>query len=88
VLLLIEALQALLDHLGAELDVEGVLGDLLGARHFCRTPRKHALVAPEEVDELSFLFGVYAGPNLNNLGGVISVNLHNLRILDRFKGIR
>jgi hypothetical protein len=45
------------------LNVEGVLGDLLGdARHFCRTPHKYFFVVLEEVNELTFLFGVQAGP--------------------------
>jgi hypothetical protein len=58
-LLLIEAPQALLDRLQAGLDVEGVLSDLLGyTRHFYRTPCKYVLVASEEVEELTFLFGV------------------------------
>jgi hypothetical protein len=58
-LLPIEALHALLDRLGAGLDVEGVLGDLLGdTRHFRRAQRKYVLVASEEVDEITFLFGV------------------------------
>jgi hypothetical protein len=52
-------LQALLDRLGAKLDVEGVLDDLLGdAQYFCRTPCKYVLLASEEVDDLAFLFGV------------------------------
>jgi hypothetical protein len=58
-LLLIEAPQSPFDQLGDELDVEGVLGDLPGdAPHFCRTPYKYVLVALEEVDEITFLFGV------------------------------
>jgi hypothetical protein len=58
-LLLIEAPHALLDRLGAGLEVEGVLGDLLGdARHLCQTPRKHVLVASEEVHDFTFLFRV------------------------------
>jgi hypothetical protein len=62
-LLLIEALQALLGRLGLGLDVEGVLGDHPGDdRHPCRTPRKHVHVASKEVDELVFLFRVYASP--------------------------
>jgi hypothetical protein len=58
-LLLIEASHALLDRLGARLDVEGVLGDHPGdARYFLQTTRKYVLVASEEVDELAFLFEV------------------------------
>jgi hypothetical protein len=58
-LLLIEALQALLDRLGAELDVEGVLGDLPGdTRHIYRTPHIYVVVALKKVNELAFLFGV------------------------------
>jgi hypothetical protein len=45
------------------LDVEGVLIDLSGdVRHFCQSPRKNVLVAPEEANELSFLFRAQAGP--------------------------
>jgi hypothetical protein len=58
-LLLIEALHALVDRIGAGLDVEGVLDDLpRDALHLCRTPHKCVLVASEEVDELAFQFGV------------------------------
>jgi hypothetical protein len=57
VLLLIEAAQALFDWLGRRLDVESVLGDLLGDTwHVRRSPRKNIFVASEEVDELIFLF--------------------------------
>jgi hypothetical protein len=58
-LFLIEAPQALLDQPQAKLNVEAVLNDLLGdARHFYRTPHKYDLFVLEEVDELTFLFGV------------------------------
>jgi hypothetical protein len=49
----------LLDRLGAELDVEGVLSDLPRyTRYFYRTPHKYVLIVLEEVDELPFLFRV------------------------------
>jgi hypothetical protein len=57
--------------LGLGLDVEGVLSDLSGdAWDFCWSPHKNVLVAPEEVDELAFLFGAQASPDLNGLGRV------------------
>jgi hypothetical protein len=47
-----EAAHTLVDRLGPGFDVEGVLNDLQGdTRNFDRNPRKHILVAPEEVDE-------------------------------------
>jgi hypothetical protein len=46
-----------------------MLGNLPGdAWHFCRSLCKHVLVASEEVDELTFLFGAQAGPNLDGIG--------------------
>jgi hypothetical protein len=54
----------LLDQPRTRFDVGGVLGDFLGdAWHFYQAPRKHVLVASEEVDELTFLFRVQIGPN-------------------------
>jgi hypothetical protein len=48
-----------------------VLGDLSGdAQDFCWSPRKNVPVEPEEVDELAFLFGAQASPDLNGLGQV------------------
>jgi hypothetical protein len=64
-----------------------VLDNLSGHTwHFCQTPLKYVLAASEEVDELTFLFGVYVGPNLNGLGGVCDIDLHGLGILSRFEG--
>jgi hypothetical protein len=58
-LLLVEAPQALFDWFRTGLDVECVLSDFLGDPwHFCRAPCKQVFVAFEEVDELTFLFGV------------------------------
>jgi hypothetical protein len=63
-----------------------VLGKIPGdARHFCRTSHKYALIAPEEIDELAFLFGVQASPDLDGLGEVFDVDLHGLSILNRFE---
>jgi hypothetical protein len=88
-LLLIEAAHALFDWLGPELDVEGLLDDLLGdAWHFSRSPHKHILVVSEEVDELDFLFGAQFSPDLAGLGQVLSVNLDSLGILGSLEGIR
>jgi hypothetical protein len=59
VLLLVEAPQALLDRLGAGLDVEGVFGNFpRDTRYFYWTLRKYVFVASEEVNEHAFLFGV------------------------------
>jgi hypothetical protein len=71
------------------LNVEGMLGGVLGyAQHFYQTPHKYVLIALQEVDELAFLFGVQAGPDLDGLGRVFSINLHGLSILDHFKNTR
>jgi hypothetical protein len=49
-----------------------VLGNLSGDdRHLYQTPHKYVLVAPEEVDELAFIFRVQAGPDLNGFGSVL-----------------
>jgi hypothetical protein len=69
------------------LDIEGVLGDLPGdTRHFCQTPHKYVLVVSEDVDELTFLFRVQAGPDLDGLGRVFRVDLYNLSIVSSFEG--
>jgi hypothetical protein len=63
-----------------------VLGDLTGdARHFCWTPCKYVLIAPEEVDELAFLFGVQVGSNLDGLCRVFEIDLHGLSIFSLFE---
>jgi hypothetical protein len=81
--------QALLAQLRAGLDVEGVLDDLQGdARHFCRIPQKNVLIALEEVDKLTFLFGAKVGSNLDGLSQALGVNLYDLGILDMFECIR
>jgi hypothetical protein len=86
-LLPVEASLALLDRLGDGLDVECVLSDLSGDTwHFCRAPHKYVLVVSEKVNEISFLFGVYAHPNLNSLGGILGVDLHDLGILGHLEG--
>jgi hypothetical protein len=86
---LIEAAQALFDRLGPKVDVEGVLGDIPGdARHFCWSSRKNVLVTPEEVDELAFLFGAQAGPDLDGLGWILNVDLYDLGILNSLEGAR
>jgi hypothetical protein len=60
-----------------------MLSDLLGdPQYLCWTPCKYVLIASEEVDELAFLFGVQAGPNLNGFGKVFGVDLHSLGILE------
>jgi hypothetical protein len=43
----------------------------------------HAL---EEVDELAFLFGAQDGPNLDGLGRVLDIDLHDLDIFDGLEG--
>jgi hypothetical protein len=66
-----------------------VLRDLpRDAQNFCRSPRKHVLVASEEVDELTFLFGAKAGPDLDGLGQVLGINLDSLGILSILEGTR
>jgi len=61
-LLLVESAQALLHGLGADSDVQGVLGDFPWyARHVRGTPRKYVCICAEKVDEHHFLFGVEAG---------------------------
>jgi hypothetical protein len=67
-LLLIETMQALFDRLGPMVDVEGVLSDLpRDTRYIYRSPCKNVFIAPEEVDELAFLFGAQAGPDFDGL---------------------
>jgi hypothetical protein len=81
--------QVLLDRLGSRLDVEGVLGDLpRDARHFCRSPYKHVIVALEEVNELTFLFGAQAGSDLDSLCQLLGVDLDDLGVLDCLEGAR
>jgi hypothetical protein len=64
-----------------------VLNDLpRDARHLYWTPSKNVVVASEEVDELAFLFGVSADPDLDCLGRVLGVDLHGLGILGRLEG--
>jgi hypothetical protein len=63
-----------------------VLSGLPGVTlHLYRTPPKYVLVASEEVDELAFLSGVQAGPDLNDFCRVFDINLYDLGILDRFE---
>jgi hypothetical protein len=64
-----------------------VLGDLLGdTRHFYRSPCKHVFVASEKVDELAFLFGALVGPDLDDLGRVLIINLDDFGILGNVEG--
>jgi hypothetical protein len=64
-----------------------VLNDLpRDARHLYWTPCKNVVVASEEVDELAFLFGVSADPDLDCLDRVLGVDLHGLGILGRLEG--
>jgi hypothetical protein len=42
---------------------------------------------PEEVDELTFLFGVQTGPYLHSFGTVSGIDLHGLSILNRFESV-
>jgi hypothetical protein len=66
-----------------------VLGDLLGdAWHFYQIPPKYVLVASEEDDELTFLFGVKAGTNLDGPSRVLGVDSYNLGILGHLGGTR
>jgi hypothetical protein len=81
-LFLVKAPQALLDWPQTEFDVECVLGYFSrDAWDFCRAPRKHVLVASEEVDELAFLIGVQTGPDLHGFGRVSSIDLYGIGIL-------
>jgi hypothetical protein len=48
---------------------------------------KNILVVSKEVDELTFLFGAEAGPNFDDLGWVLGVELHSLGILRDLEGI-
>jgi hypothetical protein len=83
-LIRIEAAQTLLDRLGPELDVEGVLDDLLGdAQHFCQSPRKNVFVASEEVNNLVFLFGPQTSPDLDGLGRVLGIDPDGLGVPNR-----
>jgi hypothetical protein len=64
-------------------------GDFPGdACHFYLAPRKYVLVASEEVDELTFLFGVQTCPNLHGFVRVYGINLHDLGMLGRFESVR
>jgi hypothetical protein len=88
-LLLIEAAQTLFHRLGPVLDVEGVLGDFPGdAWHICRSPCKSIFVAPEEVHELAFLFRAPTGPDLDDLGRVLSIDMDSISVLGSLEGAR
>jgi hypothetical protein len=68
------------------LDVEGVFSEFLGGTlHFCQAPCKYVLVVSEEVDELTFLFGVQTGLDLYNFRWASIINLHGLGVLGRFE---
>jgi hypothetical protein len=43
-------------------------------------------VAPEEVDELAFLFGPQAGPDWDSLGWVLRIDLDGLGVLGSLEG--
>src|SRR5919201_5372766 len=61
-LLLVEAVQVLLDRSRTGTDLQGVLGDIPRyARHVRGTPRKHVSVCTEKVDEHCFLCAVEGG---------------------------
>jgi hypothetical protein len=80
--------QASFNQLEPVLDVEGVLDDFSGDdRHVCRSPRKNVFVAPEEVDELTFLFQAQTGPNLYGLGWILNIDLDSLNVSGSFEGV-
>jgi hypothetical protein len=80
---------ALLGRPQTEFDVEGVLGDFPGDTwNFYRTPRKHVLIASEEVNELTFLFGVQTSPDLHGFGRVSDIDLYGLGILVHLENAR
>jgi hypothetical protein len=54
-------------------------------RNLGRAPCKHVPIALEEVDELTFLFGVQTDLNLHGFGWVPSIDLHGLGILVRLQ---
>jgi hypothetical protein len=66
-----------------------VLGDFpRDAWHFYWAPHKHVFVASEEIDELSFLFGVQTGPDLHGFGRVSSIDLYGLGVLIHLENAR
>jgi hypothetical protein len=72
----------LLDRPRTGFDVEGVLGDFLrDIWHFCQSPRKHVLTVSEEVDGLTFLFGIQTSPDLHCFGRVSGIDLYGLGVL-------
>ena len=83
VLLLVEAMQALLHWLGTGSNHQGVLGDFPRyARHVRRTPRKHIGICTEKVDEHGLLFGVEIDTDRQHLiVGVVGVEQDFLRAL-------
>jgi hypothetical protein len=78
---------ALFNQLGPRLDVEGVLGDVLGdAQHVYQSPCKIVFIASEEVNELAFLFHAQTSPDLDSLGRVLIIDLDGLGVLSSFEG--
>jgi hypothetical protein len=64
-----------------------VLGDLPGdTHHVCRSPHKNVVVAPEEINELTFPFWAQTGPGLDSLGRVLSIDPDGLGILSGLEG--
>jgi hypothetical protein len=55
--------------------------DIFGGHHAKNVP-----VASKEVDELTFLFGAQADPDLGYLGRVCGIDLHDLGILSGLEG--
>jgi hypothetical protein len=63
-----------------------VLGDLpRDTQHLCWTSQKYILATLKEVNELAFLFGVQADPDLNSFGRVFGLDLHGLGVLGCFE---
>jgi hypothetical protein len=64
------------------------LGDLpRDACHAHWSSSKNNFVALEEVDELTFLFGAQASPDLDGLGRVLSIDPNDLGVLGRLDGV-
>jgi hypothetical protein len=87
-LLLVEAMQTLLDRPGARHDLLGMLGDFSRyARHIRGLPRKDVFIGAEEVDERAFLFGGERSANSHLLViRVIGVDEGLFDALRRLKG--
>jgi hypothetical protein len=65
--------------------LDGLSGD---TQHVCRSPHKNIFAAPEEVNELAFLFQAQTGLDLDGLDWVLNIVLDSLTILGSPEGAK